>query len=226
MLAECAESIRRLASGVRPTLLEVGIGYGEVALSAVKAFPWFEVFGLEHPDRAFLSNSGYLAKMKNGGIKLVTSDMSNGKLPFDDSTFDVVLFCEVLEHVSPVEVPRIVAELSRILKAGGALVIASPNLTSLFNRAVFVSGGNIFTPAIPLDYAGRTYGHIRLYTTGELKGLASLAGLNVKCVRYNNSMLMSGTEKRWHTIVVKRLQAVLSALFPSLSANWTVVLSK
>jgi len=164
--------------------------------------------------------------MRDAGIKLTTSDMGNGVLPFSDSIFDVVLFCEVLEHLSPIEAPKIVSELSRIVKTNGAVVIASPNLASLFNRLVFFKGGSIFTPAIPLHYAGGTFGHVRLYTVQELEGIASRSGLYMKHVRYNNTMLISDSETKWHTIIAKKLQIILSPFFPSLFYGWTVLFSK
>ena len=105
MLAASAESSCCPANGARPKLLEVEIGYGELAPSAAKAFPRLEIFGPEHPDRTYLSNNSLLSKIRGADIKLVTHDMSDGKLPFNNAMFDVVLFFEVLEHLSPVEVP-------------------------------------------------------------------------------------------------------------------------
>lgn len=226
LLNMCDRSGCRSANGERPMLLEVGINYGEVVLSVVKAFPLFEVCGLEHPDREFLKDDSYLARMRDAGIKLITSDMDNGMLPFSDSMFDVVLFCEVLEHLSPIKVPQIIAELSRIVKPNGAVIITSPNLVSFLNRLVFLKGSSIFTPAIPLHYAGGTFGHIRLYTVQELEGIASRSGLYMKHVRYNNALLINGSEIRLHTIIVKKLQIILSPFFPSLSNGWSVLFSK
>lgn len=46
-------------------------------------------------------------------------------MPFDDDTFDYVISSEVIEHVpDPV---RAVREMHRVLKAGGTLVLTTPN---------------------------------------------------------------------------------------------------
>lgn len=50
-------------------------------------------------------------------------------LPFSTGTFDTVLLLEVLEHVSNPE--RVLAEISRVLKPGGAILISVPFLYPL-----------------------------------------------------------------------------------------------
>lgn len=45
------------------------------------------------------------------------------KLPFKDNTFDGVLAYAVLEHIPPANIPSVLAELRRVLKAGGILYI-------------------------------------------------------------------------------------------------------
>lgn len=50
-------------------------------------------------------------------------------LPADDETFDVVLCCEVLEHME-VDPMYMLAEVNRVLKPGGLLVLTTPNAAS------------------------------------------------------------------------------------------------
>ncbi len=47
-------------------------------------------------------------------------------LPFDDGEFDVVFFLETVEHVSQPE--RLVAELGRVTRSGGTMVLSTPNV--------------------------------------------------------------------------------------------------
>lgn len=209
-----------------PKLLEVGLGYGEVALSIAKAFPAFTVYGVEHPSRRFFMAAPYLSAMEEAKVTVIGADLDDRRLPFDDESFDAVLFCEVLEHLSPVQVPNVISELSRIVKVGGAVIVASPNLVSLYNRLQFSTGVSVFTPAIPLDYAGGTFGHIRLYSVRELENLASRSGLSLQHVRFSNSMLVGGTETKLHSILVKRVQIALSYLIPALANGWTALLTK
>jgi SAM-dependent methyltransferase len=48
------------------------------------------------------------------------------RLPFADASFDVVLCTEVLEHVS--EPQQVVSEIARVLRPGGALYVAAPQM--------------------------------------------------------------------------------------------------
>lgn len=50
-------------------------------------------------------------------------------LPFESSSFDVVLCCDVLEHVQ--DLPRVIAEISRVLRPGGVFIYDT------FNRTYF-----------------------------------------------------------------------------------------
>ena len=52
-------------------------------------------------------------------------------LPFDDGAFDVVYCCDVLEHVD--SVPKVVAEIGRVLKPGGLFLYDTINRTPLAN---------------------------------------------------------------------------------------------
>jgi 2-polyprenyl-3-methyl-5-hydroxy-6-metoxy-1,4-benzoquinol methylase len=47
-------------------------------------------------------------------------------LPFDDATFDCVTFQEVIEHLEGAA--QAIKELNRVLKAGGSLLISTPNV--------------------------------------------------------------------------------------------------
>jgi ubiquinone/menaquinone biosynthesis C-methylase UbiE len=47
-------------------------------------------------------------------------------LPFDNGEFDVVFFLETVEHISQPE--RLVAELGRVTKPGGTMVLSTPNV--------------------------------------------------------------------------------------------------
>jgi SAM-dependent methyltransferase len=50
----------------------------------------------------------------------------NGRLPFDDATFDTVLLTDVLEHI--IRPTSLMGELSRVLRPAGVLVCTTPFL--------------------------------------------------------------------------------------------------
>src|SRR3712207_1890089 len=55
-------------------------------------------------------------------------------LPYDAATFDSALCLDVLEHLSYEDQPRALAELHRVLKPGGSLLVSVPNLAHLQSR--------------------------------------------------------------------------------------------
>jgi SAM-dependent methyltransferase len=60
-------------------------------------------------------------------------------LPYPDGAFDLVLLCEVAEHL-PTEIP-VVAEIGRVLAPAGHLVLSTPNVARLHSRWHFLFTG-------------------------------------------------------------------------------------
>ncbi|MDQ5871092.1 MAG: class I SAM-dependent methyltransferase [Acidobacteriota bacterium] len=97
--------------------------------------------------------------------------------PFAEGSFDVVLFCEILEHLV-IDPLAIFPRLYRLLKPGGLLVITTPNAVRLVNVAYLLAGSNFFDRYHPEN---GVYGrHNREFTVGELERLLPAAGF-VEC---------------------------------------------
>ncbi len=89
-------------------------------------------------------------RLRESGFEVVSADINGerpdyvafdmaGRFPFDDATFDGVLCLEGIEHmVDPV---ALLAEMMRILRPGGILVITTPNLMCMYSRLHFVLHG-------------------------------------------------------------------------------------
>lgn len=60
-------------------------------------------------------------------------DLETQTIPVDGETFDVVLCCEVIEHME-LDPMHMMAEINRVLKPNGLLVLTTPNATS--SRAI------------------------------------------------------------------------------------------
>lgn len=61
-------------------------------------------------------------------------------LPFSDNTFDYVLFAEVVEHLR--DPYRIIADINRVLKKGGSLVLSTPNILNMKSRMRYFFEGS------------------------------------------------------------------------------------
>ena len=63
------------------------------------------------------------------------------KLPFENEFFDVVIAGEIIEHIYDTDF--FLAEIRRLLKPGGKLLISTPNIASLGRRFFLLLGGAI-----------------------------------------------------------------------------------
>lgn len=111
-------------------LLEFGCGTGNLA--ALVAKDGYDVLGVDISER-FIAYS----KDKYGSKNLDFQVVGFGTLPFADKSYDCIYTCAVLEHCY--EVDKIIADFNRLLKPGGTLVIATPNLLSPFTRLSLVA---------------------------------------------------------------------------------------
>jgi 2-polyprenyl-6-hydroxyphenyl methylase/3-demethylubiquinone-9 3-methyltransferase len=107
-----AARIRHLppATGPAPRLLDVACGGG--LLAAQLAGRGYTHVGIDLTASA-------LAQAAEHGVVAVRGDVA--RLPFRDESFDVVVAGEILEHVT--DLPAVVAEVCRVLRVGGTLVI-------------------------------------------------------------------------------------------------------
>lgn len=75
-------------------------------------------------------------------------------LPFPDGSFDAAICLDVLEHLTFEEQPQALAELHRILKPGGELLVSIPNLAHLQSRIHFLLAGRLIRTASELKHPG------------------------------------------------------------------------
>jgi len=101
------------------------------------------------------------------GIQTSYCNMETGEFPFESSTFDVVLFCEVLEHLT-MSPSHTISEIHRVLKTGGLLLLSTPNVTNIINRLRLLMGMNIFDKYSVDHVYGR---HNRVFVKKEVEEL-------------------------------------------------------
>ncbi|MCP5112109.1 MAG: class I SAM-dependent methyltransferase [bacterium] len=106
-------------------------------------------------------------------------DVEKHAFPYPDGAFDLVLCCELIEHL--VRDPmHLLFECHRILTNGGLLLLSTPNVASLTSVACVLHGWR--NPQVFSSYPTSTNPdtpHVREYTPSELAGAARAAGFEV-----------------------------------------------
>jgi ubiquinone/menaquinone biosynthesis C-methylase UbiE len=102
-------------------------------------------------------------------------------LPFDDSSFDLVLCAETLEHVRDVQL--LLSEARRVLEPGGTLALTTPAHGRLTGVAVLVRGfERLFDPLSP---------HLRFFSARSLRRLLGELGFDVRSLRRRSGTLLA-----------------------------------
>ncbi len=99
-------------------------------------------------------------------------NVETDRFPYDDAVFDVVLCCEIIEHLT-LDPVFMLAEIHRVLKPGGRVVITTPNVNRFQNLFGMALGRNLYDPYSGYGPYGR---HNREYTVGEMRELLTACG--------------------------------------------------
>lgn len=157
----------RLPAGAAPAVLDFGSGEGKHLHLVRQTRPQARLVGVDVRD-------------VHGAVDFEFHRVADGeRLPFDDASFDIVVSCDVLEHVQ--DMARSLDEIRRVLKPGGAFIGFVPMEGGFGPHAFF----RLFDPHIYRD----TKDHQHAYRRSELE--ASFAA-RFKVVRYHYSYHLIG----------------------------------
>jgi SAM-dependent methyltransferase len=147
---ERAQLFARLVGGPGNRVLDVGCRYGALTRAYLEGN---DVVGID-VDRDALARAAEL------GIETRWADAEE-PLPFPDGSFDVVVAGELIEHLAQPEL--LVAEIHRVLRAGGTFVGSVPNFFRLRNRLSMLAGR-------PLDHDPT---HLRIFAPRDVERMLS-----------------------------------------------------
>ncbi len=134
--------------------------------------------------------AGYVrAKHERGAVHFAPGNV----LDMEPGEFDVVLACEVIEHVARPD--RLLARIAGLVRPGGFLVMTTPNGEYIRNRLPRFSD----CPD-PSAYEDRQFrpdadGHIFLLHRDELHELAARAGLEVRAAAFYCNAITRGNAR-------------------------------
>lgn len=136
------------------TLLDIACGAGGPALR-IAAITGCSVVGIDiHADAIVAANALTTERGLNDQAKFQAGD-ATGVLPFSDSSFDAITCIDAVNHLP--DRPRILAQLSRLLKPKGRLLFTDPiTLTGpITNEEVAIRSAAGFYVFVPPSYDHR-----------------------------------------------------------------------
>jgi SAM-dependent methyltransferase len=137
-------------------VLDVGFGSGTSFLELNARFD--NIYGLDTHQYGGVIKEIY----KREGIDVRLSEGSILDPLYEDNYFDAILAISILEHLQPADLPRVMAQASRLLRPGGIFVIGMPGLNSMMSTAFRVLGYDISkhhfsSPHQALEAAGKVF---------------------------------------------------------------------
>jgi SAM-dependent methyltransferase len=133
-----------------------------------------------------------------------------GLFPYADCSFDIVVFTEVLEHLSR-DPCQTLSEINRITKPGGWLMLSTPNCASAKSVVKILRGGN---PSIYPVYKRipSTDRHNHEYAPWEVKSLLEASGYVLKVFKTIDVYANGYQDCLWLSLakLMLRLGSVLS----------------
>jgi SAM-dependent methyltransferase len=135
---------------------------------------YFDDSGSKDGEQSVKYDDIYTGENLNQLFKFQHFNTETERFPWEDGTFDVVIYAEILEHLTnnPCHVLR---EIKRVLKPDGSLILTTPNVARLENVAKIIAGSNIYDPYSGYGPYGR---HNREYNRHELVNLLQFEGFN------------------------------------------------
>jgi ubiquinone/menaquinone biosynthesis C-methylase UbiE len=192
--------------------LDIGCAGGDFARQCGEAAGATELHGIEI-DTHFCAEAG------KHGIEVVNMDASD-KFPYPEEYFNLITANQVLEHVRDTD--SLIQESYRVLRKNGLLVLSSPNLCSLLQRVLVVTGNQPTTLHVSKVQVGNFIRgtetkaeHIHAFSPGALEDL----------LRYHGFRIVSSCGSGFYPLNPS-LSKMASNLFPRLAVYYIVAGTK
>ncbi|MEA2097862.1 MAG: class I SAM-dependent methyltransferase [Patescibacteria group bacterium] len=152
---ETIELIKKYIDLIKsPRVLEVGSWPNYLTIALHKMGAQVTATDLE-PERIKI--------LKQYNIPVVKIDLHHSQhLPLKSSYYDCIVFCEIIEHLDPQKITKIILRLKEVLKPDGVIILTTPNKFCLGNLLRFKIYGSKKT-----DKLG--HGHWKEYSQKEIE---------------------------------------------------------
>lgn len=148
----------------RLDVLEIGCDCGANLLEIKNRFPNAKLTGVEMNEHS--------AAIAGTAAEIVTADVENEMLPFEDGSFDYILFGDVLEHLHQPE--KTVVYCRRLLRPEGHILASIPNLMNISVITELLKGNFTYSDTGLLDCT-----HVHFFTCNEIIRMFLRAGYQI-----------------------------------------------
>ncbi len=167
--------------------LKTRLGYGEVRGSYLGRLG-------EFTEREARSRSG-----ETFACRIDHYDAEKDRYPYPDGFFTTVLCCELLEHLYD-DPMHMMAEINRILKTGGRLVLSTPNICSTRSIGAALLGYHpgLFHQYVRPDKDGNIDPrHAREYAPRDVHALLEAAGFAIELLETGPYLEQPNLDQEW-----------------------------
>ena len=202
-------------------ILEVGAFFGLVSL--VLARLGYEVCASDIPE--YMKMKEQIERFGRSNVRMASVRLQDYILPFEDGEFDVIIMCEVLEHLNFNPLP-LLKEINRIGAQDSLFYLSLPNLAYYKKRLAFLFGRSVFDPIdayfsqLDPDSLCIVNGHWREYTGAEIKEMLTRLGYTIG---YKSHYYFSIVDVKKNITLRNRLTKLVFAIFPSFKENQTTL---
>lgn len=151
--------------------VDLGAGQGDDLLAVRSFFNDVELHGLEWSEKN-------IEILRSKDIAPFSIDFEKDKFPFEDSSLDLIISNQMMEHCK--EVFWVLHEMSRSLKVGGHIIFGFPNLASLHNRLLLLFGKH---PTCNQNHSA----HIRAFSKNDFIKLLNVFNNGYEVVDFKGS---------------------------------------
>jgi 2-polyprenyl-3-methyl-5-hydroxy-6-metoxy-1,4-benzoquinol methylase len=200
-------------------ILDVGYLHGLTQEFTHRAFPRAQITVFDLPSSPIFSDLAYLRAIETRGY-LTLKPKNADELSRSDGVFDVFILGEVIEHMDPTQVARLVSNLAKMASENAVLIITTPNAAGLYNcYMTFRQKDAIQVPPIPNPTHG--YGHIHVWSPPILARTAEHFGWSFKRAEFYHGRegeMFDRLDKKWGSLSAQinmRLIKILADFKPS-----------
>jgi SAM-dependent methyltransferase len=158
-----------LPAGRPLTVLEIGCGSGATLSFAKSQGKAARVIGIELDPQSAATARNNVDEVLEGNVEAM-------ELPFAQSSIDVAIMSEVLEHL--VDPWRFLKKLHPLITKGGLLYASSPNVAHISILRMLLRNRWDYTDCGHLDWT-----HLRWFTPATYREMIELAGFKVIWIR-------------------------------------------